>query len=63
MPGILARMRDPVLTAALVAEGWPRRVEEAPALAVRVHPTRRPWQIPDDRERGAEVLSEVIARE
>ena len=28
MPGILARMRDPVLTAALVAEGRPRRVEK-----------------------------------
>ena len=41
MPGILARMRDPVLTAALVAEGRPRRVEEAPAITVRVHPRRR----------------------
>ena len=63
MPGILARMKTPVLPAALVAERRPRQVGEAPAFAVRVHPRRRPWEIPDDRERGAGGPDEVRARE
>jgi hypothetical protein len=63
MPGILARMKDPVLTAALIAEGRSRRVEEEPARAVRVHPRRRPQEIRDDRQRGAAGPGEVIARE